>query len=50
MTSFNSTALSHRVDYGVIGLLLLASVWAAAIAFERRLFYRRVDLAQYPSS
>jgi biopolymer transport protein ExbB len=50
MTSFDSTALSHLVDYGVIGLLLLASLWAVAVAFERWLFYRRITLDHYPSS
>ncbi len=50
MTSLDSTALSHLVDYGVIGLLLLASVWAVAIAFERWLYYRRVDIGRYPTS
>jgi biopolymer transport protein ExbB len=40
-------ALKHAVDYGVIGLLLVLSLWSVAIAVERWLFYRRVDLAQY---
>ena len=43
-------ALQNVVDYGVIGLLLALSVWTVAIAVERWLFYRRVDLAQYPNS
>jgi biopolymer transport protein ExbB len=42
--------IAHLVDYGVIGLLLFASLWAVAVAFERWLFYRRVDLSRYPSS
>ena len=37
-------ALQSLVDYGVIGLLLALSVWTVAIAVERWLFYRRVDL------
>src|SRR5215217_2612668 len=42
-------ALNNVVDYGVIGLLLALSVWAVAIAVERWLFYRRVDIAQFPN-
>ncbi|MBH0181096.1 MAG: TonB-system energizer ExbB [Nitrospira sp.] len=42
-------ALKHAVDYGVIGLLLVLSLWSVAIAVERWLFYRRVDLTQYPN-
>jgi biopolymer transport protein ExbB len=37
------------VDYGVIGLLLLLSVWSVAVAVERWLFYRRVDPSQFPN-
>ncbi len=40
--------LKHLVDYGVIGLLLAMSIWAVAVAVERWLFYRRVELAQFP--
>jgi len=43
-------ALQNVVDYGIIGLLLALSVWTVAIAVERWLFYRRVDLTQYPNS
>jgi biopolymer transport protein ExbB len=43
-------ALQDLVDYGVIGLLLALSVWTVAIGMERWLFYRRVDLTQYPNS
>ena len=43
-------ALQNLVDYGIIGLLLALSVWTVAVAVERWLFYRRVDLAQYPNS
>src|SRR5262245_39549781 len=42
--------LQDVVDYGVIGLLVSLSFWTMAIAVERWLFYRRVDLAQYPDS
>ena len=40
-------ALKETVDYGVIGLLLALSVWAVAVAVERWLFYRRVDIGQF---
>jgi biopolymer transport protein ExbB len=43
-------ALQDVVDYGIIGLLLALSIWTMAIAVERWLFYRRVDLTQYPDS
>jgi len=42
-------ALKNVVDYGVIGLLLALSIWAVAIAVERWLFYRRVNVAQFPN-
>jgi len=42
-------ALKETVDYGVIGLLLALSLWAVAVAVERWLFYRRVDVAHYPN-
>jgi biopolymer transport protein ExbB len=43
-------ALKHAVDYGVIGLLLVLSLWSVAVAVERWLFYRRVDLSQYSNA
>lgn len=42
-------ALKNAVDYGVIGLLLALSIWSVAIAIERWLFYRRIDLKQFAS-
>ncbi len=39
--------LKEAVDYGVIGLLLVLSVVAVAVAIERSLFYRRFDLSAY---
>ena len=42
-------ALKNVVDYGVIGLLIALSIWAVAVAIERWLFYRRVDIAQFPT-
>ena len=40
--------LGNLVDYGVIGLLLVLSIWAIAVAVERWLFYRRVELSKFP--
>ena len=40
-------ALKDTIDYGVIGLLLVLSVWSVAVAIERWLFYRRVSLSQF---
>jgi biopolymer transport protein ExbB len=42
-------ALKHAVDYGIIGLLLALSVWSVAVAVERWLFYRQVNLSQFPN-
>jgi biopolymer transport protein ExbB len=42
-------ALKNAVDYGIIGLLLALSVWSVAVAVERWLFYRRVDLGLFSS-
>jgi biopolymer transport protein ExbB len=50
MTELDNAPMANWVDYGVIGLLLLASLWAVAVAFERWFFYRRVDFNRYPSS
>ena len=47
--TFEWTRLNNAVDYGIIGLLLALSVWSVAIAVERWLYYRRVDLAQFAS-
>ena len=41
------TALHSIIDYGIIGLLLLLSLWAVAVALERWLFYRRAALTQF---
>jgi biopolymer transport protein ExbB len=43
-------ALKALVDYGVIGLLLVLSLWAVAVAVERWRFYRRVDMTQFSNS
>lgn len=41
--------LKEAIDYGVIGLLMVLSIWSVAVAVERWLFYRRVDVRQFPS-
>ena len=41
--------IKETIDYGVIGLLLVLSIWSVAVAVERWLFYRRVDVHQFPS-
>ena len=43
-------ALKDTIDYGVIGLLLALSVWSVAVAVERWLFYRRVNLSQFSNA
>ena len=42
--------LKHAVDFGVIGLLLALSLWSVAVAIERWLFYRRVNLSQFSNA
>jgi len=39
--------LATSVDVAVIGLLFLASIWAFAMAFERWLFFRKVDVGRF---
>lgn len=41
------TNLKGLVEYGVLGLLLVLSVWAVAIAIGRFAHYRRVDVATW---
>ena len=41
--------LKNIVDYGIIGILLLMSVATFAYAIERLLFFRNIDLYQYPN-
>jgi biopolymer transport protein ExbB len=43
-------ALKHAVDYGIIGLLLVLSIWSVAVAVERWLFYRQVDVKVFPNA
>ena len=42
-------ALKNVVDYGIIGLLFALSLWSVAVAVERWLFYKRIQLAQFPN-
>ncbi|SMF97081.1 biopolymer transport protein ExbB [Methylomagnum ishizawai] len=42
--------LNNEVDLVIFGVLLLASVWALAVAVERWLFFKRVDVAAYPKA
>jgi biopolymer transport protein ExbB len=42
-------SLKHAVDFGVIGLLLVLSLWSVAVAVERWMFYRTIDLKQFPN-
>jgi len=39
--------LRYVVDYGVIGLLVLMSVVAVAVAIERKLVYRKIRIEEY---
>jgi biopolymer transport protein ExbB len=39
--------IAALVDYGVIGLLGLCSVLVVAVALERAVFYRRLDLTAF---
>jgi biopolymer transport protein ExbB len=39
--------LKDLVDYGIIGLLLLLSFFAVAIAIERWSFYRKVEVEKF---
>jgi biopolymer transport protein ExbB len=43
-------ALKDVIDYGVIGLLLVLSMWSVAVAIERWLFYRQVNLSQFSNA
>jgi biopolymer transport protein ExbB len=47
--NFLMDILKEIIDYGIIGLLVVLSVWAMAVAFERWQFYRRIDLSHYPN-
>lgn len=40
--------LSATIDYGVIGLLAFLSIVSVALAAERYLFYKQINVANYP--
>jgi biopolymer transport protein ExbB len=42
--------LKDVIDYGVIGLLLVLSVWSVAVAIERWLFYKRINVSQFSNA
>ncbi len=39
--------LKNAVEYGIIGMLIALSIWSVAVAVERLLYDRRVDLSQF---
>jgi len=39
--------LKESIDYGIMGLMLLMSILALAIAVERYLIYRRISIGDY---
>ena len=39
--------LKHLIDYGISGLLIALSLWAVAVATERWLYFRRVDVRRF---
>lgn len=39
--------LKQLIDYGIIGLLLVLSLWAVAVAMERWYFFRRVNVSDF---
>jgi len=39
--------LSYTIDYGIIVILIIMSVIAVAVAIERKLYYRKVQIAAY---
>jgi biopolymer transport protein ExbB len=41
--------MSTEVDVAIIGLLLVSSIWAFAVAIERWQYYRRVDINRFLS-
>jgi len=42
--------LGHMVDYGIIGLLIVLSIVAIAVAIERYRFYKNTDVESYQTS
>lgn len=42
--------LANGIDYGVIGLLIILSIWVVAIGIERMLFFRQITLKEVSSA
>lgn len=42
--------LNLLIDYGIIGLLFVLSIWSVAVAIERFSYYRRVAIAGFASA
>ena len=42
--------MKHLIDYGIIGLLIALSLWAVAVATERWLYFRRVDVRNFQNA
>lgn len=40
--------MKYAIDYGIIGLLVLMSILAVAVAMERYLLMRKLDIGRYP--
>lgn len=43
-------SMKHLIDYGIIGLLIALSFWAVAVATERWLYFRRVDVRRFQNA
>lgn len=43
----NAKWLSLAIDYGVVSILVIMSVFTVAISLERYFFYRRIRIANY---
>lgn len=41
--------IKDMVDYGIIGILILMSILTISLSIERFLFFKRIDLRNYPS-
>ncbi len=41
--------IKEMVDYGVIGILIFMSILTISLSIERFLFFKRVDLRNYPN-
>ena len=41
--------LKEFIDYGILGLLLIMSIIATALFFERLIFFKKIDIKQFKS-